>query len=126
MQPLTFSSRSWHIRLMRWWVFDYQPRDLCHHFWAVVGLLGSFAMLASLVGGALALWVFMEARIWQNSLLMFVAVNGGILIVVLPSLTLHKWRHRSSHSERHEPGLVRQWLTARKQRWCPLIEVKEE
>jgi hypothetical protein len=33
---LTVSNKSWHLRLVRFYLIYYQPRDLCSYFWMVV------------------------------------------------------------------------------------------
>ena len=102
---MKISSRSWHFRLVRKWEGkSYDPETLCSYFWAVAGY-----SILTFVGG-LALIAM------SPFLLLFVGIAyAGFWI----------WEHRPQRKNkvRKESGLLRQWLKARKDKVCPLIEV---
>lgn len=44
-----FSSKAWHIRIIRWVEPDYQPRDLCRHIGRLCSLPFFFTLLAAVL-----------------------------------------------------------------------------
>lgn len=96
------SRRSWHMRLCQFAYGMggvYVPKNLCHHFWSVVGIpiFGVFVLMVGIV-------VIVLSPIWLS------------IIWVMDR------RERKASSVK-EPGLVTAWFKAKKQRVCPLIEL---
>lgn len=129
------SVNSWHYRLWNWGrdpQYNAKPRDLCRYFWhiALVKILLPVAAAVVLI----ALAVFLVVVMWQNpwDTLVFIGIVAGTTTLFLAVLW-HEKRQKARRAERlglppREPGLVRQYVEARKRKVCPLIEVvdKEE
>ena len=130
---MRISARSWHMRLARHLDEDYQPRNLCHHFWVtvasvlflkavigfVIGVFIASPILAIIV--ALQGWLVKDSDWWLA--MMPSSVGWGfvglvILVVLVKSLL--------SRTPQKPPGLVRSYLRARKDKLCPMIEVTDE
>ncbi len=100
---MKISNRSWHLRLVRVLSSGYTPTNLCNYFWKVVGTL-VFFLLAIILSP-----------------------------VVIPALGIiwleEKVRDRDARKlpkQQKQPGLVHAWISAKKQRVCPIIIVEGE
>ena len=108
---LTFSSHSWHIRLVQVYAraIDstaiYVPTNLCTHFWATTACVGLTPILVAVVPGTL--------------------VATGLWWLVSRPVLWHR-RHFRPVLVEHRPSLVLSWLSARKRRVCPLIKVRDD
>ena len=141
---LVIGDRAWHLRLVRWQFHkDYQPRDLCSHFWIVVAallylparpvgalfwaetgarwLVRGIVVLVALGGLTLAGIGFVQF-ILANPLLS-AAVAGGVLTFVVGVVV---WQAKQAAGLPREPSLVMSYIKAKKRRGCPLIEVRKE
>lgn len=126
---------SWHYRLWKFGrEFDSQPRDLCRYFWHLFLIKIVFPMIAAgfVLIGVIALVVI----IWGHPLATVVAITsvllGSVLLLDLVFLIrLLVERHQAKKKERRlqpatepkEPSVLWTYLTARKRKMCPLIEV---
>lgn len=133
---MIISSRSWHYRL---WKFGREsqwaePRDLCRYFWHIflIKLLAPGLVVALAIAGLVALILV----IWNNPVatvvvLMFLALAIALIVGII---LLIRWRIRENRKrppkpepeEEPEPSVLFEFLKARKQKLCPLIEVKRE
>ncbi len=94
---MKISSTAWHLRLMRSLEDDYKPKNLCQHFWTVAAAMIFVAIIGPFIG-------------------MF---KVGIFIATkLP--TFERKKRKTSR------GLIGSYIKARKEHYCPLIEVIEE
>lgn len=96
---------SWHMKLGQLGESRgniYQPSNLCIHFWTVVA--GMFLLVIA------------------GTLMIALAI-----IVGPPYLAYQEIERIRPHKTKREkaPGLVLSWLKAKKQRVCPLIEVRD-
>lgn len=132
---LQIKTSSWHYRLWRFGRESHssQPRDLCRYFWhlALVKILipATIATLA-LAGVAALIWV-----IWKNPLVAATYTLGGVVgIMILVGIVLMSKKQAEKKEDqlitgtgkpkvKKKPGLVRQFLKARKAKMCPLIQV---
>lgn len=125
---------SWHYRL---WKFGRdspraKPRDLCHYFWhiALIKVLFPLTVIAfALLGVA-----YVCLTIWRNPFETAIVLVMTIVIVAFIAGVVI-WFKRKEEREveeklglrpAKEPSVVRQYLAARKQKLCPLIEVVDE
>jgi hypothetical protein len=73
-------------------------------------------MMVTMVAG-MCYFVFYMG-FYQHTAISF-KLFGGLLMLIGAFITIRSWRRSMRYSE---PGLVRQWVRAKKQRVCPLIE----
>lgn len=91
-RPLVISDRAWHLRLVRVVKKDYQPRDLCSHFWIVVGCLFFLPLLG--VGtlpwlpfiGVSKGWTALKSRVklpaWPEKLAAGLAIVAAVAVAL--------------------------------------------
>ena len=124
-------SGSWHYRLWKWGRDNpnSQPVDLCRYFWHIMLVkimlpMTSLVIVLSLLGFLIFLVV---THLFQASVIL--ATVAGIALLFGGSIYLDK-RSKDKKEGRpvvvKEPGIVRQYLKARKAKVCPLIEVIDE
>lgn len=127
-------SDSWHYRL---WRFGREspyskPVDLCRYFWHI--LLVKIMLPLALVAVVLLLFGLLIYVIATNLVIStMVALGiGALIVLVIFGVVLDR---RANAKEAlygpkpkkvKEPSLVREFLKARKQKICPLIEVIDE
>lgn len=123
---ITIDTKSWHYKFWSWTYHDeervpYQT-NLCSYcqriFW--VGLfwfLMGAAVLAMASG--LLFWIFYTG-FYLHTMRAF-AVTGAIAVIVGATYLYVKWKDRP-----RQPGLVSQWVTAKKNRVCPLIMFEDK
>lgn len=129
---------SWHYRLWRWGRDDRyshkrsEPRDLCRYFWhiAIVKMLLPLIGASLIVAGIVAI-VIKAANDPLTVGLVILAILGGLAVAFglaefFDRRADLRQRREWDPSLRKEPGIVRQYLRARKRRICPLIEVVDE
>lgn len=133
---MKISTKSWHYRLVDLAGWDH-PRSLCAYFWAVVLAPVKILVFASgflcavvVACGPVVQFFFDAPRAWS--------VMGGILDVsLLTALLVHLVMDRR-YQERHarimrgdfndlvrkprEPSLLREWLRAKHEKVCPMLE----
>ncbi len=118
---MQISSRSWHMRLVRLLVDDYQPKNLCKHFWMtlmVMAVLPLLGVLLLAIGAVLAM-----------GLSLLFPVYGRRASQKLGGENVRPWWARTNKDPKpkkhREPNIFIEWVKAKKQRVCPLIEVVE-
>jgi len=123
------SSRSWHIRLVRLLDEHYQPKNLCKHFWAVLLMMAVLPLLGVLIVGI--------ALILGAILILHFPIygTGAIQKFLNEDSTIRPWWLRAGKKSKttkepkpkkhHEPNIFIEWVKAKKNRVCPLIEVVE-
>lgn len=136
------SEQSWHLRYVRWLQSSpdkakngaYMPRDLCSYFWKVVGSVAAPAIgvpwLLFVVGWII--WQFIED--WKLALLILGGIVGGLTLLALIAIggtalfgnRPPKPKKVKKPKHKKEPGLIRSYMSARKRRVCPLIEVVKD
>jgi len=100
---MNISNRSWHLRLVRVLDSSYIPTNLCNYFWKVVGslvLVLLVIILSPVVGLAFCI-IWLEENAKSRSA-------------------------RKLPKQQKPPGLVHAWISAKKQRVCPIIVVEGE
>ncbi len=125
---MQISNRAWHIRFIRFFADDYQPKNLCRHFWRVVLVMAACAILPSILLALVGLLAFVNYLGFQDQ----PWVLGGAYLVIgglfggAWAITKCAERRKGRPKTKKPPGLLRSWLKARKERYCPLIEVVED
>lgn len=107
---------AWHYRYLEWLggVNFCPPKTLCSYVWTLVLVGGVMPGLILFIGVGMAVLVWMKP--WQFAL---GAVGVGFIVFVcfgMPAL-MERLRYRT-------PGLLRQWVRAKKAKVCPLIEYR--
>ena len=126
--------KSWHYRLWRLGRENSrsEPRDLCRYFWhiALLKVLLPLAVVVAALAGVVAIaWM-----IWENPIdfaIIVTTVLGLIAFVIGVGFLVRKSADRATQErlgviEKKEPGVVREYLSARKRKVCPLIEVVDD
>lgn len=115
---MEFSSRAWHIRLIRFLQADsekpYIPSSLCLHFWRVVFTLT--------IQGPIMLILF---------IVIMTPFGVGFGCYEAFKWISRRWRRQASISHQKtlrpkEPNLIIEWFKAKKSKVCPVITVREE
>lgn len=125
------SRNSWHFKVYRGFGFDSgfykEPSNLCPYFWRVVWGLTKGAIIVALCG----LLLFMLGTVvftypfWSL---------GGTAVIALFCAICAYWDEIRSFLSRNapesdvpepEPGLIRSYIKAKKDKVCPMIEVVE-
>lgn len=97
---------SWHLRLVRVFELSYVPTNLCNYFWKVMGTLViclCLILLSPLIG----------------------LVVACVLIGDWASNRKNQKQPKQPRQPR-QPGLIHAWVSAKKQRVCPIITVVED
>ena len=100
---MRISSKSWHLRLVRLFDDTYLPRDLCSYFWRV---LFSIILLPILLPIISIIFIF--------------------VVVENISDRIYERRSRLGRKKEKKPNLFFEFIKAKKEKICPLIEVIEE
>ena len=101
------------------WDSSYEPKSLCHHFWAVVWktnllVFAPITLVMMLIHEPMLLLLVVGATICAWLLLLGMALLGSALLARRPHQVV---------TAPKAPGLVSSYLRARKDKLCPLIEV---
>lgn len=129
------SANSWHYRLWKLGRESWsKPHNLCKYFWhiALIKILLPL-VLASMVlfGVGALLWLIWSnplVTLWTVLVIAMVAGFGVLLYLSWPKMT-DRWDKRvelRAAAPPKEPGVVRQFLKAKKSKVCPLITVVGE
>jgi hypothetical protein len=105
--------------------YEYKTMTLCKLFWILVlHLLVWFGIVPAVVGGMLG-WYISSLLVYTSTTLMstLALVLYVVLMVGLGEL-VDRFRKRSHNAT--EPGIIRSYLHAVKQRMCPLITYVED
>jgi len=111
---------SWHYRLYKLTHDGFPPdtTNLCSYFWrTVVGVL-----VAVIMGAVILAVLALIGMVFTKFTLYSFAALGIILLLI----ALFIVRDRRPNRAPAEPGLVRLYLKAKKDRVCPLITFVEE
>jgi len=101
---------AWHYKLITKTWEGYSPKTLCGYFWIVCGTLLVWILLGS-VGILIS---------------PFLLTGWGLYILWNEISTKRKIRNTFKEpKEPKDPSLVRAWISAKKQRVCPLIQIVE-
>jgi len=127
---------SWHMRVCRTAHGSrYEPRDLCRHFWSVMGGITKALLIVGVVGGWLASMGWLIYHMTQNPwiiLIFFGAIIGTIIggtllgMAIIAIIRHGSTRPKPPKPKRNKaPGLLSSWIKAKKGRVCPMIEIRE-
>lgn len=130
------STKSWHYRLWRIFKSEGQkPTNLCRYFWMIfwtvivflslgfLAVIGTYALVSSIVDNPVV-WAIAVASVIVGALAI-----AGLALIIREMIKRHRAqeeRYRRGLEERpppREPGITRQYLSARKKKLCPLITV---
>ena len=129
------SSSSWHYRV---WQFTHEnpekakPTNLCRYFWRIFFTITIPACIVGLALAGVAWLIYLFAtHPWA---LVWTILGVGLFVAVCYSGYRYDLREKRLKEERRllppeppkEPGLVRSFLKAKKQKMCPLITVVEK
>ncbi len=116
---------SWHMRRCRaYYGWDYEPGNLCRHFWKTVWASISLGVVILLGLLAIAFSVLLVWLVFRNPwLLIFVGLGVTVSLV---TIYVDKRNRARPPKKEKAPGFFTSWLKAKKGRYCPLIEVRGE
>lgn len=139
---MKISKNSWHFKLVRhfdrWEAHSIEQygTSLCPYFWKVVGYLTLITALTSLAllvltiyGFPLINMVFPDPEMLNTSILVWIVTLCFVTMCVVAyglEQGYKKWKNRSRKAKvQKEPGLVRSFIQAKKDKFCPTIKVVE-
>lgn len=115
---MKINKKSWHYRLLKFMEADV-PTSLCPYFWKVV-FLTIFAVVFSafFIAGALVIYIIDKIDATKDAKLKALSQEA---------MKTGDWSKYDAflHPKRKtkkEPGLIRAWLRARKEKVCPKLE----
>ncbi|MNF89969.1 hypothetical protein D3C85_374750 [compost metagenome] len=131
------SKNSWHFRFLNKWEPSKARRiksegtTLCSYFWLIVWelLLVTLVALTALVVCASLCFILLYAPVAAFLFGLPDLVAPATIGLIVWSMTLgslaYEWYKRSSkrHAVVKEPGLVRSYVRARKDKFCPIVKV---
>jgi len=135
---MNISKSSWHYRLLKALDWLAWPKDtLCKYFWKVVVACVFVPSLALLVSwlALLPFWgIFYNAPFPLRLFIATIEIIGlGILLGVMVSNRWDREIRAGTRKARPEeeyvyksPSLLRQWLTAKHRKVCPIITFVED
>lgn len=136
---MEISKKSWHYRLNDSFRsgFDYQTQSLCWYFWSTMffsflTLIGSTVFLISLLSPIFVftgLFRFFEITPFWFGLLdvgvtIFLIVNG-ILLFIMGLVWITVLNDTGYFKKDTVPGLIVSYLSAKKNKVCPILEFKD-
>ena len=134
---MKINENSWHYKF---WAFTFEnygkvPKrtNLCFYsqriFWSAALYLIAGSML--LVAFSIVLWGIFYLGFWKHTGISF-AILGGLVAITTVSIGAVMYKERrarreiSHPGEKHEPNIFFQWLSAKKQKVCPLVEFEKK
>lgn len=124
---MQINKSSWHYKFWKLTLIDSVPpttTNLCRYvqriFWCGLLILLTASLILFL--SSYVVYAIFYLGFWQHTLISF-EVLGVFVAIVAAVLLFFKWRSSTSHQE---PGLVGQWVRAKKERVCPLITFTDE
>lgn len=132
---LTVDTRSWHYRLIKWARIDPIPKNLCSYFWVIVGIFAVPLMMLASFGVLVAVYIslIIDWTWWAllGPLVLVVMMAAVVVLCVTLGIIIgsihwmyRRWRPRAEVGA-STLGLVKAYVSARKRKICPLIEVKD-
>lgn len=114
---------AWHYRFYTFGFESYYEgritANLCSYFWRTVwGMFKTLIIFAILSGIVIGL----GSIVYQFP---FYSSSAVVALVILIVGSHYKWRIPRRDSAKREPGLLRSYLKAKKDKVCPLIEFEE-
>ena len=133
------SKRSWHYRLNTWRHRAYVPTNLCSHFWNTVGSMVVVIMIGAILTVGVAIvalagfaYVYEGWMEHTRGTATVHIILSGILVMMIFAWLIYYWNTKSDALKalwRKHPHpsetLVGQYISARKRRICPLIELED-
>ena len=133
---LKIKKSSWHYRL---WAFTHEhpervkPTNLCRYFWRIFFTitLPAALIVAALIGIGALLWVMFQNPVPTLIVLGSIALFLGFIFFAAWQ-ERHRKRKRAARAliepdpEPKDPNPFTEFLKARKQKVCPLIEVVDD
>ena len=143
MSRLLISRNSWHYRMWSAGRSSYdRPRNLCRYFWYIFGQVAILLFLAglALVGLGALLYAFVTKPVTSFIVTGSIILGIGLLWVLIYGMIKYFRRMEEKdrqhlealrrgeipHPKPKEPSALRLWLKARKEKYCPLIEVVDK
>lgn len=151
---MIISKNSWHYKLLRLWdkePYEYRKYSLCEYFWTVVWFTLTTPIVA--VGGIMIaiglLWVLLLSPViglisgvighplpFINYDVFWLGLLIDLLLVIVLGIGLFhedkvipEWFPKKltvNKKTENKPNLLFAWLKAKKDKFCPLIEVQED
>jgi hypothetical protein len=97
---------------------SFEPKNLCAFFWRTVVKVLSLLFLCGLLGWVLGIFCAALLIYTVNTILMTIAAVGFVLLV----WHIDDIRDKLREKRGEEPGVLRSYIKAYKEKHCPLIE----
>ena len=127
---MKISRRSWHYRLLRKLYMDV-PDNLCAYFWKTVFVLllipAVIVSVCAVVFVALVPAIVFGAYLlgfpYYGDPVVISVIVGLVEVFILGCILREQIQTRTAFDPPRPPSLVREYLMAKKQKVCPMIEV---
>ena len=123
---MKISHRSWAIRYAYGMDSMLRPGErvfICELFWKMVTTTLGWGLILLILGMIAFTFLVLPVVRWGW---------GGLLVAptIVACLLVGNWLHSYLMQRRFEdyprqPGIIRQYIRAKKERWCPIVEVTE-
>lgn len=135
---MKINEKSWHFRLLQQTCYSKARRyqnnggSLCGYFWSVVWELVCLASMAFLMLGALWIFVYQPiSYIWAPDddkfvIVMIWAILLGVGAASFVGVYIHKKLPKKDKNKTKEPNILVEYIRAKKQKFCPIIEIVKE
>ena len=121
---------SWHMKkCYELYGRDYEPRNLCRHFWRAIWATVLPAAVAFVFVGVLALIGWVIWMIVKNIWFLIpcaLGVGVGLARIWLTTWWSNRDKPIKPDTKEKAPGLFSSWVKAKKGRYCPIIEVRDQ
>ncbi len=125
-KKLKINGNSWHYNIYSHMTNGEMPKDLCSYMKLVMSGLtlitfGIAITATMLVVGGIALWKGFS----ECPLSMIMTLSGAVVLIAIP-FGLSKLIELSYSKLFSENSLIGAWLKAKKEKYCPMIEVVDD
>lgn len=133
---------SWHFKVVDFydnvytWQIERKGTTLCDYFWKVVESLMAIIISGLTLAALITSFVFI--LVITPVLVLFVGTTSSAILGVVPvsgflwaciiagCIAAFVQQNSSPSVKKKEPGLIMSYIRAKKQKFCPRVEVKDE
>ncbi len=120
---MNLNRKLWHARWYTLLNGHYPPDNLCDYVWGFMWENFVLLLKIAIPLAALTIISLFIYQTWPNGLYGILGAMGVIFGVIFTSLTIHWIANKESYRE--SSGIIKEYIKAKKERYCPRIEWEE-